>query len=132
MKTNTTNERNKLWGTLEALRASWGNDAKLCDLRDAEFSAGGWVDLAVKAAGWTESGRAVVGANSWWSLTTEQFAAEVLAAFDAGPIQKLDQLIEALIAADQITNDGERDEVDRQTWTRLNDLRELITTGQVA
>jgi hypothetical protein len=46
-------------------------------------------------------------------------------------IRKLDQLIEALIQADQITNDGNRDEVDRQTWTRLNDLRELITTGEV-
>jgi len=48
------------------------------------------------------------------------------------PIQKLDELIETLIAADQITNDGTRDDVDRQTWTRLNDLRELITTGEVA
>jgi hypothetical protein len=47
-------------------------------------------------------------------------------------IHKLDELIEVLISNDQITAAGNRDEVDRQTWTRLNDIRELITTGEVA
>jgi len=46
-------------------------------------------------------------------------------------IAALDALIEQLIASDRITDDGTRDDLDRQLWTRLNDIRELITTGVV-
>jgi len=46
-------------------------------------------------------------------------------------INALDSLIELLIKENKITNDGNRDELDAQLWTRLNDIRELLTTGEV-
>lgn len=73
-----TNAKNQLIGTLAALRESYGNDTKLCDLRDAEFTTGGYVSEAVKAAGYDGGGRAVINQNNWWTLTTLEFSEQVL------------------------------------------------------
>lgn len=75
--------RNQLVGTLAALRESYGPSAKLFDLPKAEFDdSASYVSLALKAAGFLDGARTVVNNYNWWSMTTADFSAQVLANFD--------------------------------------------------
>jgi hypothetical protein len=80
---NQTIARNQLVGTLASLRESYGADAKLFDLPKAEFDdSASYVALALKAAGFFDGARTVVNNYNWWSMTTADFSAQVLANFD--------------------------------------------------
>lgn len=48
-------------------------EAILCDLPDAEFETGGAITKACRAAGYDESGRAIVNQMNAWSLPVRKF-----------------------------------------------------------
>jgi hypothetical protein len=75
-------ERNQMIGACTSLRESWGDEAIVCNLPDADFTTGTPMAIAFEAAGFVDSPRTVINTNDWWNLTLNELQEELENHFD--------------------------------------------------